>query len=234
LAKEYFRLMKALRRIQRLEERALKAAGEGGEVSDETRPSGSDASKSAKGLAKALEDIRDGRLAEGARTLSSEDYKRRGIAKLESEMAALQKDWERLNAKAGAYSQEAEEIRGVADKLRAENGRLAEEGEILRQGLAAILAGKTDCRSEDLAGCCAQFAGETLARAGLVGKRGAYAYFISICEQPVEIRWSDEDRCYVARATELDGVTTHGETVEEATRMAQEAIELYLECRGER
>jgi len=29
LAKEYFRLMKALRRIQRLEERAIKAAGEG-------------------------------------------------------------------------------------------------------------------------------------------------------------------------------------------------------------
>ena len=45
----------------------------------------------------------------------------------------------------------------------------------------------------------------------------------------VDIRWSDEDQRYIARAPELDGVVTHGSTLEEAARMAQEAIELHLE-----
>lgn len=45
----------------------------------------------------------------------------------------------------------------------------------------------------------------------------------------VDIRWSEEDKAFLARVPELEGVVTHGKTVVEAAQMAEEAIELYLE-----
>ncbi len=44
----------------------------------------------------------------------------------------------------------------------------------------------------------------------------------------VDIRWSDEDKIYVARVPELVGVVTHGDTVVQAAKMAEEAICLHL------
>jgi predicted RNase H-like HicB family nuclease len=44
-----------------------------------------------------------------------------------------------------------------------------------------------------------------------------------------EIRWSDEDQVFVARAPELDGVVTDGKTLIEAAKHLEEAIELHLE-----
>ena len=41
--------------------------------------------------------------------------------------------------------------------------------------------------------------------------------------------WSVIDQVWVARALELDGVVTHGETLVEAAKMIDEAITLYLE-----
>lgn len=45
----------------------------------------------------------------------------------------------------------------------------------------------------------------------------------------VDIRWSDEDKAWVARVPELDGVVTHGDTLVEAAENAEDAIELHLE-----
>lgn len=45
----------------------------------------------------------------------------------------------------------------------------------------------------------------------------------------IVIDWSDEDQAYIARVPELDGVVTHGDSEEEALKMAHEAIELHLE-----
>jgi predicted RNase H-like HicB family nuclease len=45
----------------------------------------------------------------------------------------------------------------------------------------------------------------------------------------VDIAWSDEDSCYVARVPELLGCVTDGATIEEAAANAAEAIEVYLE-----
>lgn len=44
-----------------------------------------------------------------------------------------------------------------------------------------------------------------------------------------EIAWSEEDRVYVARAPELAGVVTHGNTLPEAASALEEAITLHLE-----
>lgn len=44
----------------------------------------------------------------------------------------------------------------------------------------------------------------------------------------VDIFWSDEDGVFVARVPELAGVVTHGDTVAEAAKMAEEAIALHL------
>jgi predicted RNase H-like HicB family nuclease len=44
----------------------------------------------------------------------------------------------------------------------------------------------------------------------------------------VDIRWSDEDEAYIARAPELDGVVTHGDDLLEAARNMDVAIRLYL------
>jgi len=45
----------------------------------------------------------------------------------------------------------------------------------------------------------------------------------------VELRWSAEDSCYVARVSDLPGCTTHGDTLESAALAAEEAITAYIE-----
>lgn len=45
----------------------------------------------------------------------------------------------------------------------------------------------------------------------------------------VDILWSEEDQVYVARVPELQGCSTHGSTLEEAAKNAEEVIELCLE-----
>ncbi|MEZ4814264.1 MAG: type II toxin-antitoxin system HicB family antitoxin [Bdellovibrionota bacterium] len=50
-----------------------------------------------------------------------------------------------------------------------------------------------------------------------------------ITEYKVEIAFSPEDEAYLARVPELPGCVTHGDTQEEALKMAHEAIEVYLE-----
>ena len=46
----------------------------------------------------------------------------------------------------------------------------------------------------------------------------------------VDITWSEEDSAYVVRVPELPGCVTHGESMEEAVKMADEAIYAYLEA----
>lgn len=46
----------------------------------------------------------------------------------------------------------------------------------------------------------------------------------------VNIVWSTEDEAYVATVPELEGCQTHGDTFEEATHMAAEAITAYVEA----
>lgn len=43
------------------------------------------------------------------------------------------------------------------------------------------------------------------------------------------IEWSEEDKVFVVSVEELKGCLTHGETPEEALKMAHEAVEGYLE-----
>jgi predicted RNase H-like HicB family nuclease len=50
----------------------------------------------------------------------------------------------------------------------------------------------------------------------------------------VKIDWSEEDQAYIARVPELEGVVTHGETLIEAAKNAEEAIGLHLETLAER
>ena len=45
----------------------------------------------------------------------------------------------------------------------------------------------------------------------------------------VTIRWSEEDEAYVARVPAIDGVISHGDTIEEAAANIQEALEGALE-----
>ena len=45
----------------------------------------------------------------------------------------------------------------------------------------------------------------------------------------VDIRWSEEDNCYIASIPELPNCMTHGKTMEEAVAMAKEAGQGYLE-----
>lgn len=42
------------------------------------------------------------------------------------------------------------------------------------------------------------------------------------------IYWSEADKVFIARATELDGVVTHGKTYAQAAQRLEEAIELHL------
>lgn len=44
------------------------------------------------------------------------------------------------------------------------------------------------------------------------------------------IQWSEEDQAYLARAPELPGCITHGDTYEEALKNVKEVIELWLEA----
>ena len=44
----------------------------------------------------------------------------------------------------------------------------------------------------------------------------------------LNIAWSQEDQCYVARFPELPGCMTHGDTQEEALKHAHEALKGYL------
>jgi antitoxin HicB len=43
------------------------------------------------------------------------------------------------------------------------------------------------------------------------------------------VRWSDEDRCFLAWAPALPGCITHGETPEAAARSGLEAMALWIE-----
>lgn len=43
------------------------------------------------------------------------------------------------------------------------------------------------------------------------------------------VQWSDEDQVYIASAPEIQGCRTHGDTLEEAWRNLEEAIELCIE-----
>lgn len=45
----------------------------------------------------------------------------------------------------------------------------------------------------------------------------------------VKIEFSAVDKCYVARVPELSGCVSDGETLEEAAKNIQEAMEVYLE-----
>ncbi len=45
----------------------------------------------------------------------------------------------------------------------------------------------------------------------------------------VDIAWSDDDQCYVARVPELPGCVTDGTSIEEAAIHAKEAVTVYLE-----
>jgi len=45
----------------------------------------------------------------------------------------------------------------------------------------------------------------------------------------VEIYFSDEDNCFIARAPELEGCITHGDDLAEAVQMIQQAKSLWIE-----
>ena len=47
------------------------------------------------------------------------------------------------------------------------------------------------------------------------------------------LAWSDEDKCYVVKVPDLPGCMAHGKTRQEAVKMAEEAIELWLETARE-
>lgn len=44
----------------------------------------------------------------------------------------------------------------------------------------------------------------------------------------ITIVWSEEDQCYIAEAPELEGCVTHGSSIDEAARQAQDAIESWI------
>lgn len=54
-----------------------------------------------------------------------------------------------------------------------------------------------------------------------MGKKFKYA---------VQISWSELDGAYVVRVPELPGCITHGESIEDAAKNAEEAIELHVEA----
>lgn len=41
--------------------------------------------------------------------------------------------------------------------------------------------------------------------------------------------WSDEDKCYVVKVPDLPGCMAHGKTRQQAVKMAEEVIELWIE-----
>jgi predicted RNase H-like HicB family nuclease len=50
---------------------------------------------------------------------------------------------------------------------------------------------------------------------------------------PIEIYWSDEDDCFLAKAPDLPGCIAHGETEEEALSAIKELIQTWLEIAKE-
>ena len=42
--------------------------------------------------------------------------------------------------------------------------------------------------------------------------------------------WSDEDECYIASIVELKGCMSHGDTINEAAEMIQDALKSYITC----
>jgi len=46
----------------------------------------------------------------------------------------------------------------------------------------------------------------------------------------VDIAWSEEDSAYIARVPELQDCMTHGDTIEEAAKNAQEVIQLAVQA----
>lgn len=47
------------------------------------------------------------------------------------------------------------------------------------------------------------------------------------------IQWSNEDGVYIVSVPELPGCKTHGETYQEAIKMAKELIELWIDANEE-
>lgn len=47
------------------------------------------------------------------------------------------------------------------------------------------------------------------------------------------IDWSDDDQCYVVKVPDLPGCMAHGKTRQQAVKMAEEAIELWIETAEE-
>jgi predicted RNase H-like HicB family nuclease len=47
------------------------------------------------------------------------------------------------------------------------------------------------------------------------------------------INWSDDYQCYVAKGPDLPGCMTHVKTRQQAVKMAEEAIELWIESAKE-
>jgi predicted RNase H-like HicB family nuclease len=50
----------------------------------------------------------------------------------------------------------------------------------------------------------------------------------------ISIRWSPEDKCFVARVVEWDAVAVHGDTLEEAAREMHAALSFALEVAEEK
>lgn len=47
------------------------------------------------------------------------------------------------------------------------------------------------------------------------------------------IDWSDGDKCYVVKVPDLPGCMAHDQTRQQAVKMAEEAIELWIETAKE-
>ena len=47
------------------------------------------------------------------------------------------------------------------------------------------------------------------------------------------VDWSDDDQCYVVKVTDLPGCMTHGKNRQQTVKMAEEAIDLWIEAANE-
>lgn len=47
------------------------------------------------------------------------------------------------------------------------------------------------------------------------------------------MNWSEDDQCYVVKMPDLPGCMAHGKTRQQAVKMAEEAIELWIETAKE-
>ena len=55
-------------------------------------------------------------------------------------------------------------------------------------------------------------------------KKSTYKY-----KYLLNTRWSEEDQCYFGEFPELTGCATHGDSVEEVTQNANDAVETWME-----